>query len=58
VKIYSTLGIKLRDYSGMAIEDIPLEIDVTDLPDGSYLLVISSSESAAVCRKRFVVVKH
>ena len=58
VKIYSTLGIKLRDYSDMAIEDIPVEIDVTDLPDGSYLLFISSSESAAVCRKRFVVVNR
>ncbi len=58
VSIYSNLGIKLRDYFDDAIEDHPLEINISDLPDGSYSLVISSLESAAISRKRFVVVSH
>lgn len=58
VRIFSALGIRLRDYYDEAVEDIPLEINVRDLPDGSYTLIISSSESAAISRKRFVVVSH
>ncbi len=58
VSIYSNLGIKLREFSEEAIEDNPLEINISDLPDGSYSLVISSLESAATSTKRFVVVNH
>lgn len=58
VRIYSISGIRLRDYYDEAIENLALEINVRDLPDGSYTLIISSTESAAISRKRFVVVSH
>ena len=58
VRIFSALGIRLRDYYDEAVEDIPLEINVRDLPDGSYTLIISSTESAALSMKRFVVGCH
>ena len=58
VRIFNALGIRLKDYYDEAVEDIPLEINVRDLPDGLYTLIISSTESEAISRKRFVVVGH
>ena len=57
VRIYNTRGIKLKDYVEHTVEDIPLHIDVKDLPGGVYLLAIRNSVTKITEKSRFVVVR-
>jgi hypothetical protein len=56
VTVYNAFGIKMREYYEEAAEDIPLRIDVSDMPGGVYILEISKADTGVPERKRFVVV--
>lgn len=58
VTVYNTFGIKMKEYFEEAAEDIPLRIDVSDMPGGVYILGLSKADAGVSERKRFVVVNR
>ena len=58
VSVYSALGRKIKEYYDEAEEDIPLRLDVRELPGGVYVIIITNSASGISDRKRFVVIRH
>ncbi len=58
VRIYNTKGIKFMDYDEQTEEDIPLNIDVKNLPGGVYVLIIRNSVTKITEKCRFVVVRR
>jgi len=58
VTVYNAFGIKMREYYEEAAEDIPLRIDVSDMPGGVYILEINKAVTGVSERKRFVVVQR
>lgn len=57
ISIFNSTGIKLADYSEVAVEDVPLKIDVSGLKEGVYILQVRNKSSGMTDRTRFVVVR-
>lgn len=57
IKIFSTGGLKLKDYYRESAEDMPIRINVTDLQDGIYILQVTNKSSGMTDRTCFVVVR-
>jgi hypothetical protein len=58
VRLYNSLGVKLADYIEHTLDGLSLEIPVTNLAEGAYSLVITSTEFNITDKARFVVVHH
>jgi len=58
VRVYNIKGIKFMDYVEQTEEDIPLHIDIKNLPGGVYVLTIRNSITKITEKCRFVVVRR
>lgn len=58
IKIFNMMGIKMADFIEDAIEDNPLNIDVSNLEGGIYILQVRNRSSKVTDRARFVVVRR
>lgn len=57
IVIFNSMGVKMADFPEEASEDHPLNINVSDLPGGIYILQVRNKTSKATDRARFVVVR-
>jgi hypothetical protein len=57
IRLYNNLGQKIHEYTTTNFEDIPLQVDLTGLPSGSYTLTITNTGSNITDRAGFVIVR-
>jgi murein tripeptide amidase MpaA len=57
VRIITSLGYKVAEYTEQTIEGRPLIINVKGLADGAYILVITNSVTKFSDKSRFVVIR-
>lgn len=57
IVIFNSMGVKMADFPEEASEDHPLNINVSGLPGGIYILQVRNKTSKATDRARFVVVR-
>jgi len=57
ITVFNSLGVKMADYNVDSFRDIPLEVDVSRLAGGVYILQIRNRTTRLIDRARFVVQK-
>ncbi len=58
IMIFNMMGIKMAEFTEDAVEDNPLNIDVSGLEGGIYVLQVRNRSSKATDRALFVVVRR
>lgn len=58
IMIFNSMGQKMTDFTEDAVEDSPLNIDISKLEGGVYILQVRNRSSKATDRARFVVVRR
>jgi len=58
IMIFNMMGVKMTDFTEDAVEDNPLNIDVSGLEGGIYVLQVRNRSSKATDRALFVVVRR